>query len=122
MALVLCTGSDVSLISTRKSILEQAGHTVVTATGEPELLAACSENKFDVAVIGQGVPANEKFHILRLVREQCPSAKVLELFSSDSARILNSADDWLEVSSHASGELATRVSDLASKQPKLRRA
>src|SRR5579864_3033657 len=42
VALVLCTGINDVLIATRKLILERAGHKVVTATGERELITACA--------------------------------------------------------------------------------
>lgn len=113
MALVLCTGINDTLIATRKLLLERAGHKVVTATGEPELIAACIANKFDVAVIGQTVSANQKHRVLLLIREHCPPAKVLELFSPNKGQDLADADDWLEVPASVPSDLAERVSALA---------
>ena len=94
--MVLCTGTDRTLMQTRAMILERAGHTVVPATNEPQLIDACSKVSFDVAVIGQSVPELEKSRVLRLIREYCPKTKVLELFIPSQGKKLADADDWLE--------------------------
>jgi len=115
VALVLCTGTDDVLITTRKLILEQAGHQAVAARDESELLAACAEHEFDVAVIGQNVSANQKRRINAIVRAHCPESKVLELFSPSMGRILEDADDWLEVPADIPTDLPRRVYQLANR-------
>jgi hypothetical protein len=85
MALVLCTGVNPVLMKTRQLILEDAGHTVIPASDEREVKAVCSQHKFNVAVIGQNIPAKVKTRVLELVREHCPSAKVLELYPPTQA-------------------------------------
>lgn len=75
MALVLCTGVDSSLLTTRRLILESAGHKVVTVTDEKSLLAACKEHKFEVAVVGKMLTQNMKRRIAALLRTHCPEAK-----------------------------------------------
>jgi hypothetical protein len=113
MASVLCTGTDESLIKTRKLILERAGHKVVPALGEPQLIEACEKHSIDVAVIGQTIARNEKRRVLRLIRQNCPAAKVLELYSPTTGKVLPDADDWLEVPADVPSDLAERVSKLA---------
>jgi CheY-like chemotaxis protein len=113
MALVLCTGVDQSLLQTRKLILEKAGHTVVTATDERDVISACQKNEFDVAVIGQTVSVKIKPKIAEIVRQHCPKAKVLELYQSHAGKALDDADSWLLVPSDVPAELADRVSELA---------
>lgn len=115
MALVLCTGIDVPLMETRKLILEQAGHTVVTATSEPEIVEACGKHIFDVAVIGQTISRRMKRVVASLVRENCPSAKILELYPLHQGRGVEDADAWLLVPSEVPHELAARVNQLAHK-------
>ena len=114
MALVLCTGVNPALVRTRQMLLEQAGHTVVPAMDEPTLLGACQNNQFDVAVIGQTVSPKSKRRVLHLVRQYCPSSKVLELYTSITGRILEEADSWLEVPADVPEELVQRVEALAS--------
>ena len=113
MARVLCIGVEKQLIETRKRILEASGHTVVTATNQVELVRACKEHAVEVAVIGQAIPRKEKRRVLSLVREHCPMAKVLELYPPSTGKVLNDADDWIEVTSDVPPQLAERVSALA---------
>lgn len=116
MALVLCTGVDSSLVRTRQLILERAGHVVVPAMDEASLVAACRQNRFEVAVVGQTVSTQTKHRIARLIRECCPAAKVLELYTLSTGKVLDDADSWLEVLADLPQELATRVEALASNE------
>jgi hypothetical protein len=115
MALVLCTGVDSAVVRTRQLILERAGHTVVSALDEPSLIAACGQHEFQVVVVGQTVSANIKRRIARLIREGCPGAKVLELYTLSTGKVLEEADSWLEVLADVPQELAARVADLAAR-------
>ena len=101
MASVLCTGADPVLLETRKLILEQAGHTVISA------------GKIDVAVIGQSISSNNKRIVSSLVRQHCPGAKVLELYRPTEGRIIPDADSWLEVPALVPQDLAIWVERLA---------
>jgi len=112
MAVVLCTGVDPVLMKTRQLILENAGHTVVPASGEHEIKAICGEHKFDVAVIGQSISPKAKARVLDLVREHCPGARILELTRPYASKALQDADAWLEMPSEPE-ELVEAVSSLA---------
>ena len=118
MALVLCTGVDPILMRTRQLILEQAGHTVVTASDESVVTTACRQHTFDVAVIGQAISSKVKRHIMSLIRQHCPSAKILELYRFPTGKILDDADSWLEVPTDVPQELADRVMALIGKTEK----
>lgn len=115
MALVLCTGADPALMKTRQLLLEGAGHRVVTAADQPALIAACQQHAFDVAVIGQTASSTVKRRVLLLIREHCPSTRILELYQFSIGRILEDADAWLEVPTHVPKELAQQVRALAQK-------
>lgn len=115
MALVLCTGIDPTLLATRRMILEAAGHKVVTVTNETALLAACQMHAFDVAVLGQAVTAKMKRYISGVIREQCPSVKVLELYQPHLGRQVEDADDWLMIPVEVPKELAEHVDELAQR-------
>ena len=115
MSLVLCTGVDPVLMETRKLILERAGHTVITAMGERELAAACENHRFNVAVIGQVITLKMKKVLAALIRKQCPSAKILELYPLYQGKVLEDADAWLEVPIDIPNDLAQRVNELARK-------
>ena len=113
MARVLCTGVDRDLVETRKLILEQAGHAVTTALGEREVVSACEHASFEVAVIGQAISSEQKSRIFSLIRQSCPTAKILELYPTYTSKALPSADDWLQVPLDVPPELADRVTALA---------
>jgi len=114
MALVLCTGVDTVLIRTRQLVLQKAGHKVVTAIDVSAVIAACQQNAFDVAVIGQAGSGHIKRQIMALIREYCPATKVLELYRFSMGRVLEEADAWLEVPVDVPQELAEHVSALAA--------
>ena len=116
MALVLCTGVDPVLMRTRQLILEHAGHTVVTAGDESEIIAACRQHEFDVAVIGQAVSTKVKRQIMTAIRQCRPTIKVLELYRCPTGKSLDNADAWLEVPTDVPQELAERVAALAAKR------
>ncbi len=115
MALVLCTGIDPTLLATRRMVLEVAGHKVVTVTNETAIRAACQKHAFDVAVLGQAVSGKRKRYISGLIREQCLSVKVLELYQPYIGRQVEDADDWLMTPTDVPKDLSDRVDELAEK-------
>jgi len=116
MARVVCTGIDLQLMKTRKMILERAGHVVMIAINEPELLAACENHDVDVAVIGRALSRDVKKSIAANVRRFCPSVRILELYATHQGRAIEDADSWLEVPVEVPQELAVRVDELAKKK------
>lgn len=115
MAVVLCTGWDQSLLDTRTLILRSAGHDVHQARTQSEVVSACEEYKFDVAVIGQTISARMKQIIASLVKERCPEVKILELYQPHVGKGLSDADSWLAVPADVPSDLAERVGELASR-------
>jgi CheY-like chemotaxis protein len=113
MARVLCTGADPVLLETRRLILERAGHTVITAANQVEVVAACERNGIDVAVIGHSIPPHIEIRIASLIRSHCPAAKILELYPLHRDRLLTDADSWMEVPADMPEDLAKRVTWLA---------
>jgi hypothetical protein len=118
VALVLCTGIDSVLIENRRLILQAAGHTVIAVTNEVDLTSACEKHRFNVAVIGQAISSDMERAIFSRIREQCPSAKILELYAQHQGRTLKDADSWLEVPAEVPQQLAERVNELAAKKSK----
>jgi hypothetical protein len=119
MALVLATGSNETLLATRKALIERAGHTVVTALGEREVAAACQKHIFEVAVIGQSSVPEVKHKIASLVLQSSPKVRILELYWPFQERAIPDADAWLEVPTEGPLRLAEHVSALAARPPKL---
>jgi hypothetical protein len=92
----------------RKWLLEQTGHTVVLAMST-EIAVAGEEKQFEVAVIGQAFHPKRKRELFISVRNSCPSAKVLELYSANARPSLNLADDHLAIPADVPRELPNRV-------------
>ena len=120
MALVLCTGVDKAVLETRKLILQAAGHSVVTAMDEISLLDACNKNSFDIAVIGQMISRKMKHRVAALIKQQCPDAKILELYPPYTGKILDYADSWLLVPADIPEHLTDRVNELANTEARSR--
>ena len=112
MALVLCTGVDPVLMRTRQLLLENAGHTVVSASDEYETKAVCNNHKLDVAVIAQNLPPKMKARVAEIVREYCPSARILELCPPFTSGALKDADASLEMPGEPE-DLVNAVNSLA---------
>jgi len=122
MALVLCTGDDRTLLKTRRLILERDGHKVVSATNQQEVVDACKHHKFAVAVVGQRLPLQSKQQIFDAIRQNCETAKILELYSPYSGKTCEQADSWLAVPADVPQELAERVSALAESKSSTQKA
>jgi hypothetical protein len=117
VALVLCTGAYPPLLETRRLMIEQEGHVVLTAIYDREVVELCQRHTFDVVVIGQ-TSASLKRRAFMLVQEHCASAKVLELVVAGLGRELEAADAWLEVPVKDARELPQCVTDLAGRMKK----
>ncbi len=115
MALVLVIDADEGELARIAAALEAAGHWVVTATLEPVAIAACSQNPFAVAVIGAAVPAPEKHRAFNVVREHCPSAKIVELYRPGSSPVLTEADAALPATADLATELPRRLAASAKR-------
>ena len=102
-------------MKTRRLILEQAGHKVISVSDEKALLSACEKHRFDVAVVGQTVSLKMKRHIGAIVRKSCPTAKILELYQAHTGKVIDDADSWLVVPSDVPKDLADRVTELAQR-------
>ena len=68
-----------------------------------------------MVIIGQIGLHKDKERILTTVRQSCSSARVLELYSVDTGRTMDDADDWLEVPTDVPPQLAEHVTELAER-------
>jgi hypothetical protein len=112
MAVVLCTGVEEGLLSTRKMMLQRAGHIVIIAMTLPALMKACQSYALHVAVVGQEETPEKKRRVFVLIRQHCPSTKILEVYPIELGKVLTSADDWLALPKQTPNELVERVTSL----------
>jgi DNA-binding NtrC family response regulator len=112
MANVITVGNNEAVLSTRKAILEKAGHDVVVARDLREIIAACSTGGFDVGVIGQSLPPQEKLRVSEVLLELCAGIKILE-FHNGIAPDLKTPDAHLGVADSTPDDLVQSVERLA---------
>jgi DNA-binding NtrC family response regulator len=77
MARILSVSYDQSLLYTRHSILEQHGHSVVSAFGFTQALKCCEEAKdFSIFILGHSIPRQDKEALIAAFRAHCPGTVV----------------------------------------------
>jgi DNA-binding NtrC family response regulator len=64
---------DVSLLATRKMLLEQKGYAVENALGFSKALAFCRAGAFDLFILGHSIPYDDKLALIESFRAHCPS-------------------------------------------------
>ena len=75
---ILSVSYDVSLLETRKMLLEQQGYSVVNAHGFSKALAFCRAGGFDLFILGHSIPRDDKLALIESFRAHCP-APILSL-------------------------------------------
>jgi hypothetical protein len=112
MARVLCTGAEKALLKTRALMLERAGYEVVTAMTVQEVVSACQKVP-DIVVIGQARSQQEKRRLFTMIRRDCPTSRVLEVYPVELGKTLPDADDWIAIPKGSPSDLMDRVAALA---------
>jgi DNA-binding response OmpR family regulator len=75
---ILSVSYDVSLLSTRKMLLEQQGYVVENALGFSKALTSCRDGGFDLFVLGHSIPYDDKLALIESFRAHC-SAPIVSL-------------------------------------------
>jgi DNA-binding response OmpR family regulator len=75
---ILSVSYDVSLLATRRMMLEQRGYKVISALGFTSALEACKDDGFDLFILGHSIPAKDKAALIQAFRKNC-SAPILSL-------------------------------------------
>ncbi|HKT23656.1 MAG TPA: hypothetical protein VJR04_03575 [Terriglobales bacterium] len=115
MANILCVGKDDALMQTRRVILERAGHVISQACDLRQVIAACESDSFQIAVLGQSLPAAEKLRITSTVLRYCRGIKVLELHIGIAPDV-STADAHVRVTASEPEALGDAVSALLRKK------
>jgi DNA-binding NtrC family response regulator len=75
---ILSVSYDMSLLATRKMLLEQKGYAVENGYGFSKALALCSAGGFDLFILGHSIPYDDKLALIESFRAHCP-APILSL-------------------------------------------
>lgn len=86
MANIVSVSYDETLLRTRHLMLEQGGHTVVSAIGFNEAMMACKRTA-DLLIIGHSIPKQDKLDIIVSFRTANPKGLVVALTRAGEARL-----------------------------------
>jgi DNA-binding NtrC family response regulator len=70
---ILSVSYDMSLLATRKMLLEQKGYAVVNALGFSKALASSQDGGFDLFILGHSIPHDDKLALIESFRAHCPA-------------------------------------------------
>jgi|SRR5579884_625963 len=97
MARILSVSYDHTLLMTRQMLLEQMGHSVVSAEGFAQAFKICKEDgSFDLVILGHSIPHDDKAAIIAEVRRLC-HCPVLALLRPQEEHVKaadRSIDSW----------------------------
>jgi DNA-binding response OmpR family regulator len=83
---ILSVSYDVSLLATRRMLLELAGYTVISALGFTDALEGCRASGFDLFILGHSIPTKDKQELIRAFRNNSP-APIVSLERVDELRV-----------------------------------
>jgi DNA-binding NtrC family response regulator len=109
-ARILSLSYDLSLAQTRELLLAGAGFDVSTYTDTALAIEACQSQDFDLFIIGHTIPFEERWKMLREVRQRC-HAPILALLRHGDAP-LPGADYFFDTSQSPAQLLETVVNIL----------
>ena len=101
---VLCVSYDVALLTTRRLLLERAGHEVKPASSFREASAQCKKGNLNLLILGHSIPLGDKTALVRIFRAYCP-APILSLQipgeektpDADYYAFSPAPEDWLQL-------------------------
>ncbi|HLK09477.1 MAG TPA: hypothetical protein VKV30_16100 [Candidatus Angelobacter sp.] len=70
---ILSVSYDMSLLATRKMLLEQKGYAVVNALGFSQALTSCRAGGFDLFILGHSIAHDDKQALIESFRTHCPA-------------------------------------------------
>ncbi len=82
---VLNVSADLSLLETRRAILERAGCLVSCASNAVDVVQLCRKETFDAVVLGHSLPKRQKHAVIQAVRKYNPAARIIGLYMISTA-------------------------------------
>ena len=83
---LLSVSYDMSLLATRRMLLEQHGYQVTSALGFTQSMAHCKASGFDLFILGHSIPLQDKQALIDVFRENS-LAPILSLDRAGEARV-----------------------------------
>ena len=77
---ILNVSSDAALLATRSALLTKAGYRVVSTGNWNEFEEACHTQRFDLVILGQGIPPSIKTDMAEVALRELPDTKLAELY------------------------------------------
>jgi DNA-binding response OmpR family regulator len=84
-ATILCIRATPALAEATRLLLEQHAYEIVTATDFKQVEAACTNIRFDLALIGDNFDPRIKKAIYLLIKENCAKVPILEMYKGNPA-------------------------------------
>jgi len=112
MARVLLVGYIAEHLHDRQRMLQAAGYEVTIAASLAAATAIIEQETFDVAVVGFGVPENERNHMAQAIKQISPSTRIIMIYFS-SVKNTELADALMQTSAGAE-ELVRAVNHILS--------
>ncbi len=103
---VLNVSADLSLLETRRAILERGGYLVSCASNAVDVVQLCRNETFDVVVVGHSLPKRQKHAVIQAVRKYNPAARIIGLYRISAAE---TAGADLAIDSHDDPEILVQV-------------
>jgi hypothetical protein len=94
---------------------------VVPALDLRALAAACETREFDLVILGQALPKDEKRRVMKTVRQLCGGVPMLELHPHGEEPVDQEAQEMLAHQGEAD-ELLRKVKEMLARKNKARRA
>lgn len=111
---ILCIDDDEAILQYEKSLLEQLGYKILTATSGREGLRLATIHKFDLVLLDYLMPEMNGHEVASVMKRIRPELKVVLLSGSDvPAHALASVDAFVE-KPHESQQLVSIIAELCA--------
>jgi CheY-like chemotaxis protein len=120
-ARILLVDDNINGLNARKTVLEELGHKIVTATSGSEALELFGRHKFDLVVTDYKMPRMDGLELISRLRKQAAGIPIVLISGFADALGLNeqntSADTVIQKSNNEVSHLLRAVARLLARKP-----
>ncbi|MSV36333.1 MAG: response regulator [Bryobacterales bacterium] len=124
-ARILLVDDNANGLAARRSVLEELGHRITTATSGGDALELFSTHKFDLVVTDYKMPKMDGLDLIIRLRKQLPDLPIILISGYVDALGMNEAstgaDAVIQKSSHEVSHLVRSVNRLLRRKPAARK-